>query len=270
MGHPRCSIVSTKLSGWEVGREGAGTISLPYRDSPSSVGKQGGLSESISPVPDRGLIPGPTRINYYSMEPRSTQTRPLWHHDTVPVSSGGFSLAENPASSVATLASTYLSGGPVRSVTLQSEHHPQSPSPSRTAPSSLPPPDVPLSLRHLSAYPPASQPVRVSDRPRPAIPMPGPGHYESHTRRYPSDLPPSRVQRSVAMPLPNDTRVDYDLGYERYGDKDEDDHDTLEMHRSGALSEDPSNRPVFELWGSSIAGIQISEVCSLSETICMN
>ncbi|KAH9021555.1 hypothetical protein EDB85DRAFT_2278409 [Lactarius pseudohatsudake] len=178
-----------------------------------------------------------------------------------PVSSGGFSLAENPASTVATLASTYLSGGPVRSVALPSEHHSQSPSPSsRTAPSSLPPPDVPLSHRHSSAYPPASQPVRVPDRPHPAIPTPGPGYYESPMRRYPPDLPPSRVRRSVAMPStrhPNNARVYYDLGYKRGGDKDKDDHDTLEMHRSGALAEDPSNRPVFELWGSSIAGIQI-------------
>ncbi|KAH9169202.1 hypothetical protein EDB89DRAFT_1986239 [Lactarius sanguifluus] len=176
-----------------------------------------------------------------------------------PVSSAGFSLAENPASSAATLASTYLSRGPVRAVALQSEHHPQSPGLSRTALSFLPPPDVPLSPQHLSAYPPASQPGRVPDRPHPAIPMPGPGYYGSSVRRYPSDLPPARVQRSVTMPitcLPNDTRVDCDLDYERDGDKDEDDHDTLEMHRSGALAEDPSNRPVFELWGSSIVGIQ--------------
>ncbi|KAH9054541.1 hypothetical protein EDB87DRAFT_103586 [Lactarius vividus] len=171
-----------------------------------------------------------------------------------PLSSAGFSLAENPASSVATLASTYPSGGPVRAVGLPSEHYPQvfSGHSLRTAPSFLPPQDISLSPQHLSEYPPLHQ----------AIPTPGPGYDGSPMRQHPSYdsyLPPSRMQRRPVTCLPNNTRGGYyDLDYERDGDKDGDDHDTLEMYHGGVLAEDHANRPVFELRGSSIAGIQKS------------
>ncbi len=87
---------------------------------------------------------------------------------------------------------------------------------------------------------------------------------------YPSVPLPPGVQGSVTTPIPGllgDTRVDDDLDYEWDGY----DNGISAMHGGGALAESPSNRPVFQLRGSPLAGSQeTGEACTLSESICVN
>ncbi|KAI9452875.1 hypothetical protein BJY52DRAFT_891451 [Lactarius psammicola] len=171
--------------------------------------------------------------------------------DHQPLSSAGLALAANPVSSV---ASTYLSGGPARR---ESKLPPQTfsdPS-ARITPSSLPPPNESYYPypQHPSTYPPASQLVPASVRPQPAVPTPD--YYGSTTRPYPPVLSPPGVRGSVTTPvpgLPNDTRV-YD---ELDGERDWDDYGISATDDGSELDEDPLNQPIFQLRGSSMAGIQ--------------